>query len=53
MLTQQVSQIHPQLGAEAGAILLASVIVFQIVGALTLLLALRASGEARPEREAT
>jgi Kef-type K+ transport system membrane component KefB len=52
MLTQQVSLIHPQLGAQAGAVLLASVIVLQVAGALTLLLSLRASGEAREEREA-
>jgi Kef-type K+ transport system membrane component KefB len=50
MLTHQVSQLHPQLGAEAGAVVLANVIVFQVVGALTLLFALRASGEAREER---
>jgi Kef-type K+ transport system membrane component KefB len=49
MLTQQVTQIDPQLGAQAGAVLLASVIVFQIVGALTLVYALRRSGEARTE----
>jgi Kef-type K+ transport system membrane component KefB len=49
MLTQQVTQIDPQLGAQAGAVLLASVIVFQIVGALTLVYALRSSGEARTE----
>jgi Kef-type K+ transport system membrane component KefB len=49
MLTQQVTQIDPQLGAQAGAVLLASVIVFQIAGALTLVYALRSSGEARTE----
>lgn len=49
MLTQQVTQIDPELGAQAGAVLLASVIVFQIVGALTLVYALRRSGEARTE----
>jgi len=49
MLTQQVTQIDPQLGAQAGAVLLASVIIFQIVGALTLAYALRSSGEARTE----
>jgi Kef-type K+ transport system membrane component KefB len=49
MLTQQVTQIDPQLGAQAGAVLLASVIIFQIVGALTLLYSLRSSGEARTE----
>ncbi len=50
MLTYEVTQLHPQLGAEAGAVVLANVIVFQVVGALTLLFALRASGEAREER---
>jgi Kef-type K+ transport system membrane component KefB len=50
MLTQQLSQLHPQLGAEAGAVLLASVIVFQVVGALTLLFALKSSGEAKEDR---
>ncbi len=49
MLTQQVTQIDPQLGAQAGAVLVASVIIFQIVGALTLVYALRSSGEARTE----
>ena len=49
MLTHQVSQLHPQLGAEAGAVVLANIVVFQVVGALTLLFALRASGEAREE----
>ncbi len=49
MLTQQVTQIDPQLGVQAGAVLLASVIIFQIVGALTLVYALRNSGEARTE----
>jgi Kef-type K+ transport system membrane component KefB len=49
MLTYQVSQIHPQLGVEAGAVVLANVIVFQVIGTLTLLYALRASGEAREE----
>ncbi|HQR22120.1 MAG TPA: cation:proton antiporter [Burkholderiaceae bacterium] len=50
MLTHEVTQLHPQLGAEAGAVVLANVIVFQVVGALTLLAALRASGEAKEER---
>jgi Kef-type K+ transport system membrane component KefB len=50
MLTHQVSQLDPQLGAEAGAVVLANVVAFQVVGALTLLFALRASGEAREER---
>jgi Kef-type K+ transport system membrane component KefB len=47
MLTQQVTQVDPQLGAQAGGVLLASVIIFQIVGALTLVYSLRASGEAK------
>lgn len=49
MLTQQVSQIDAQVATTAGNVLLAAVIVFQVVGALTLLFALRASGEARGE----
>jgi Kef-type K+ transport system membrane component KefB len=47
MLAQQISQFDPHLGVEAGAVLLAGVIVMQIAGALTLVHALRASGEAR------
>ena len=47
MLTQQVTQFDPQLGAQAGGVLLGSVIIFQIVGALTLVHSLRASGEAK------
>jgi hypothetical protein len=49
MMTQQVSQLNPRLGVEADTVLLASVIVLQVVGALTLLYAVRASGEARSE----
>jgi Kef-type K+ transport system membrane component KefB len=49
MLTQQISKIDPHLGAEAGAVLLAGIIVMQIAGALTLVYALRASGEAREQ----
>ena len=47
MLTHQVSQIDAQVAATAGNVLLAGVIVFQVAGALALLFALRASGEAR------
>jgi Kef-type K+ transport system membrane component KefB len=47
MLTHQVSQLNPQIGAQADTVLLASVIVLQVVGTLTLLYAVRASGEAR------
>lgn len=49
MLTQQVSQLNPQLGAQVNTVLVASVIVLQVVGALTLLYAVRASGESRAE----
>lgn len=49
MLAQPVAQFDPQLGAQAGAVLLAGVIIFQIVGALTLVYSLRASGETRAE----
>lgn len=47
MLTQQVAAIDPDVSAQAAAVLLASVIIFQIVGAFTLVFALRASGEAK------
>jgi Kef-type K+ transport system membrane component KefB len=50
MLAQPVAQFDPQLGAQAGAVLLAGVIIFQIVGALTLVYSLRASGETRAEQ---
>jgi Kef-type K+ transport system membrane component KefB len=50
MLTQQVSQLNPQLGAQTSSVLLASVLILQVVGTLTLMLALRASGESRAER---
>ena len=41
--------MQPQLGEQAGAVVLANVVVFQVVGALALLYALRASGEAREQ----
>jgi Kef-type K+ transport system membrane component KefB len=47
MLTKQVAAVDPQLSSQAAAVLLASVIIFQVVGAFTLVFALRASGEAR------
>jgi Kef-type K+ transport system membrane component KefB len=50
MLTQQISQLNPQLGAQTSSVLLASVLILQVFGTLTLMLALRASGEARAER---
>jgi Kef-type K+ transport system membrane component KefB len=50
MLTEQVSQLNPQLGAQTSSVLLASVLLLQVIGTLTLMLALRASGEARAER---
>jgi Kef-type K+ transport system membrane component KefB len=50
MLTEQVARIDPGVGAQAAAVLLASVIIFQVVGAFTLMFALRASGEARAGR---
>ena len=49
MLTQEVSQLNPQLGAQTNAVLLLSVVILQIAGALTLMFALRASGEARAD----
>jgi len=50
MLSQPVAQLNPSLGAQVNAVLLASVLILQIVGALTLLWALRAGGEARDDR---
>ncbi len=49
MLTHQVTEMSPRLGAQAGAVVFANVVVFQVVGALALLYALRASGEAREQ----
>jgi Kef-type K+ transport system membrane component KefB len=49
MLTQQVTELNPQLGAQTSSVLLACVLVLQVVGALTLVYALRASGEARDQ----
>ena len=49
MLTQEVSQLNPQLGAQTNAVLLLSVVILQVAGALALMFALRASGEARAD----
>lgn len=49
MLTQEISSLNPELGATANAVLLLSVVILQAVGALTLMLALRASDEARTD----
>ena len=49
MLTQEVSQLNPQVGAQTNAVLLLSVVILQVAGALALMLALRASGEARAD----
>jgi Kef-type K+ transport system membrane component KefB len=49
MLTHQVTEMSPRLGAQAGAVVLANVVAFQVIGALALLYALRASGEAREQ----
>ncbi|MEP6607140.1 MAG: cation:proton antiporter [Burkholderiaceae bacterium] len=49
MLTQEVSLLNPQVGAQTGAVLLLSVVILQVVGALTLMFALRASDEARTD----
>lgn len=49
MLTQQVTELNPQLGAQTSSVLLACVVVLQVVGALSLVFALRASGEARDQ----
>jgi Kef-type K+ transport system membrane component KefB len=50
MLTRQVTELNPELGAQATSVLLASVVLLQVVGTLTLMFALRASGEARSDR---
>lgn len=47
MLTEEVSQLNPQLGAQTNAVLLLSVVILQVAGALGLVSALRSSGEAR------
>lgn len=49
MLTEEVSQINPQLGAQTNAVLLLSVVILQVAGALALVFALRSSGEARAD----
>jgi len=49
MLTHEVSLLNPKVGAQTNAVLLLSVVILQVVGALTLTFALRASGEARTE----
>ncbi|HTN47903.1 MAG TPA: cation:proton antiporter [Burkholderiaceae bacterium] len=47
MLTHQLTELHPQLGMQAGAVVFANVVAFQVIGALALQFALRASGESR------
>ena len=49
MLTQEVSLLNPRLGAQTTTVLLLSVVILQIVGALTLMFALRSSGEERAD----
>jgi len=49
MLTHEVSLLNPQLGAQTLAVLVLSVVILQIVGALTLMVALKASDEARAD----
>lgn len=49
MLTQEVTLLSPQVGAQINAVLLLSVVILQVVGALTLMFALRASDEARTD----
>ena len=49
MLTEEVSQLNPQVGAQTNAVLLLSVVILQVAGALGLMFALRASGEARAD----
>ena len=47
MLTHEISLLNPQLGAQTNAVLLLSVVILQVAGALSLMFALRASGEER------
>ncbi len=49
MLTQEVSLLNPRLGEQTNAVLLLSVVILQVVGALTLMFSLRWSGEARTD----
>jgi hypothetical protein len=50
MLIRQVSEWNPDLAQQTTAVLLPSVVILQLGGALTLALALRWSGEARTSR---
>lgn len=50
ILIQQVSEWNPQVAQQATAVLLPSVVVLQLVGALVLVFALRWSGETRTDR---
>ncbi|MGH6610329.1 MAG: hypothetical protein ACRECQ_08740, partial [Burkholderiaceae bacterium] len=49
ILTQEVSLLNPRLGAQTNAVLLLSVVILQVAGALTLMFALRSSGEERSD----
>jgi hypothetical protein len=46
-MSRELAAAYPQLGAQVGAVILSSVFVLQIGGALLLVWALRAAGEAR------
>jgi Kef-type K+ transport system membrane component KefB len=50
MLIQQISNANPQLAQQTTAVLLPAVVLMQLIGALTLVLALRWSGETRTDR---
>lgn len=47
LMSRELAVAYPQLGAQVGAVIFSSVFVLQIGGALLLLWALRATGEAR------
>lgn len=50
MLTRQIAEMNPELGAQTSSVLLAGVVILQVAGALGLMFALRVSGETRSDR---
>ncbi|MGZ9030669.1 MAG: cation:proton antiporter [Burkholderiaceae bacterium] len=50
MLIQQVSEWNPQIAQQTASVLLPSVVILQLIGALGLVFALRWSGETRTDR---
>jgi hypothetical protein len=49
MLIQQISEWNAQMAQQTMSVLLPAVVVLQLLGALTLVMALRWSGEARTD----